>query len=474
MSQKAPAKTYLVEMALVFCVVCLALWLRIPEMLRGFNYDELYSVTNYIQPGRFLDIFQNHWLTSHLGYTIIGFFTYHSLGRTEWALRLPALFFGIGSLVLLWYWVRRYWGRGVALMAMLLLTISPPHVLWSASARGYSALIFFSILSSALYFLALERPSARIFWSSIVVNVIALSFHVFFLSILLTQFLCLLGMVLWNRKGTTRAYAGGGLKAVGAALGMSVLLAAIVYLPLTMTTWTKALGMVTWSPLDPRSLVKILGELLSLHSWTSGFAAIMLACAGAFYLSRKFAAGLSYIIYLLVVFWAGWLLQIYFCTRFNAYLMPFLFCLIAGGAVFLANCFRGLARYFMIVVVAFLLGSIVWDWRHEPSVLVNEYKHSYREAGQFANKTFPADTRFCAFGSDAKNFTYYADRPVTIIKTLDDLRVLNEQYGDVACFTLPGVYLNDEEKKILLVFLKYGKLKQFNEVAVLFIKGERR
>ena len=62
------------------------------------------------------------------------------------------LLFGVASIVFGWYWTRRYFGRVAALLLAALLTFSPAHYTWSATARGYPALLFFALLSTALYF----------------------------------------------------------------------------------------------------------------------------------------------------------------------------------------------------------------------------------------------------------------------------------------------------------------------------------
>jgi mannosyltransferase len=72
---------------------------------------------------------------------------------------VPAL---LGSLTapVLYMPTRRVWGPGVALIAALLLTVSPWHIFWSQNARFYSSLMLLYALAGFAFYVALEddRP----------------------------------------------------------------------------------------------------------------------------------------------------------------------------------------------------------------------------------------------------------------------------------------------------------------------------
>lgn len=83
------------------------------------------------------------------------------VGPEEWAIRLPAVLFGVASIPAL-YWVARLaFTRRASLVAALLLAVSYHHVFYSQSARGYTAHLFFSLLASALLVKGLEGDRAR-------------------------------------------------------------------------------------------------------------------------------------------------------------------------------------------------------------------------------------------------------------------------------------------------------------------------
>lgn len=79
-------------------------------------------------------------------------------GEREWAVRLPAVLFGTAAVPLL-YWVARFvFDRAASLGAALLLAFSYHHIFFSQNARGYTAYVFFSVLSAGLLCRALADP----------------------------------------------------------------------------------------------------------------------------------------------------------------------------------------------------------------------------------------------------------------------------------------------------------------------------
>jgi hypothetical protein len=68
------------------------------------------------------------------------------LGTGLWALRLPALLGGLGSLLLLYPASKRLVGPSAAALATLALAINPAHVFYSRFARSYSLCVLLAIL----------------------------------------------------------------------------------------------------------------------------------------------------------------------------------------------------------------------------------------------------------------------------------------------------------------------------------------
>jgi len=112
------------------------------ELYRTFS--PLAVVTAYVRPN-------NHLLNTLLVKLMTGAF-----GEREWAIRLPAVLFGIATIPTM-YWVARSAASRVAsLFAALLLAVSYHHIFFSQNARGYSGYLLFSLLSTGFLIRGLE------------------------------------------------------------------------------------------------------------------------------------------------------------------------------------------------------------------------------------------------------------------------------------------------------------------------------
>lgn len=141
---------------LIFLILVLAISLRIYHANTGLWIDEYLTLVRYVRldalyiATNFYDDNQ-HWL-----YSLLARFSITVFGESPWSLRLPAIVFGVAS-VFATYWVgMRIFGRDVALIAALLLTISYHHIWYSQNARGYSMLLFGTLISVAFLYRALS------------------------------------------------------------------------------------------------------------------------------------------------------------------------------------------------------------------------------------------------------------------------------------------------------------------------------
>lgn len=85
------------------------------------------------------------------------------LGDIATMARLPAAVFGILSVLLIFLIGRRLFSNEVAVLASLLLALSSHSLYFSQQARGYTGLLFFSLLSFYFFLKALEE-NKKLFW----------------------------------------------------------------------------------------------------------------------------------------------------------------------------------------------------------------------------------------------------------------------------------------------------------------------
>jgi mannosyltransferase len=82
-----------------------------------------------------------------------------SLGVSEWSSRFVPTLIGILSIPILFFPIKKCFGRSVSLLAVALLAVSPWHLYWSQNARFYSLLLLFYSLGLLIFFIGLERDN---------------------------------------------------------------------------------------------------------------------------------------------------------------------------------------------------------------------------------------------------------------------------------------------------------------------------
>ncbi|MDH5529995.1 MAG: glycosyltransferase family 39 protein, partial [Paracoccaceae bacterium] len=149
--------------ALLLMVVILATaaGLRFYTLDRGIWYDEMLMHISHmhLSPLQILTTFKD--ANNHILYTFLARLSIDALGDTVTAIRLPAALFGIASIAAIYGFARRVMSWPEALAAALLLALSYHHLWFSQNARGYTALLFFSLLSSSFLIDAMRTGSTK-------------------------------------------------------------------------------------------------------------------------------------------------------------------------------------------------------------------------------------------------------------------------------------------------------------------------
>lgn len=146
-------------------ILIVAAGARIAGLDAALWYDEVFTLTHYVRAplGQVLTDFSS--LNNHMFYSLQAKASVALLGESAWAMRLPAMLFGIGSLVLLWAMARAPAGRVATLFAVFLMAISYHHVWFSQNARGYTGILFWTSLATLLLIEGLKHPDWRI-WTA--------------------------------------------------------------------------------------------------------------------------------------------------------------------------------------------------------------------------------------------------------------------------------------------------------------------
>lgn len=171
----------------------IAVALRIPGIFHDFWFDEVWSFLMIHELRSPFDIFtklmnaNNHFLNSLLIYVIDKDNPAH-----WWKYRIFSLLCGMGTVVMGTLLASKTFKRSAAtITTLMLLAVSFPLVIYSSEARGYSSLMFFSVLSiySLLeYFKNNKKSMLIIFNVSVIFGFMShLSFVYIFAGLLMTS-----------------------------------------------------------------------------------------------------------------------------------------------------------------------------------------------------------------------------------------------------------------------------------------------
>jgi mannosyltransferase len=141
---------------LLALITIVAIALRSYHLGADLWLDEISPIVDY---GRmpFVQVMGSYLRTNnHLLNTLLTKVSIGAFGESEWAVRIPAMLFGVATIPV-FYWVARLaLSRWASIAAAGVLAVSYHHIFFSQNARGYSAALFFALATSGLLIRALS------------------------------------------------------------------------------------------------------------------------------------------------------------------------------------------------------------------------------------------------------------------------------------------------------------------------------
>ena len=124
------------------------------------------------------------------GYYVTMWFVTKIFGTSTWAMRMPSILFGVGSIALL-YWLGTLIGqRAPAAIAAILLAANGYHMFWSQAARMYSMVCFLALLSACLALILSRGAHSRLLEIAYAAVLLAgVCSHVYFWAVVGSQML---------------------------------------------------------------------------------------------------------------------------------------------------------------------------------------------------------------------------------------------------------------------------------------------
>lgn len=143
----------------VAAILVVGVVLRSIGLAHGLWFDEIQTLVEYVRRplAQIVTTFDSQ--NQHYLYSILARISVVLFGESTWALRLPAMIFGVASLAATVWFGALVTARREALLAGALLAVSYHHVWFSQNARGYTGLLLFTLLGSGAFLLLLAEPA---------------------------------------------------------------------------------------------------------------------------------------------------------------------------------------------------------------------------------------------------------------------------------------------------------------------------
>lgn len=147
------------DYAIVGIILVIAMLVRIFKLNSSLSFDEIVTLVEFVRLPTEDLLFGNFAFNNHPFYSLQAKASVLLFGESNWSVRLPAVFFGIASIAVIWRLAYQITGSLQAHVCALLLALSYHHVWFSQNARGYTGLMFWGVVSTLMLIDCLRSPS---------------------------------------------------------------------------------------------------------------------------------------------------------------------------------------------------------------------------------------------------------------------------------------------------------------------------
>jgi hypothetical protein len=461
-TQILPSMRLALELVTLIGIITVALAVRIPKLRMGLGQDELFTAVNFINVHPFWrTVTSNAAFNNHIGYSVLARISQYLFGHTEVALRLPALLFGMVTIVIGYACIRKILDRLSATVFALLLAVSPPHVGWSVSARGYSGMICLTMASTLLFFLLKDKPSKQFAIAYVVASVLAIYVHLYSAFVVVVQF----AIHVWDRFVRPASH---GLKVVsGNTMRLCFLaiagLSCALYAP-TLSQLLHDLAGRGHGTFDASFPLQVLMDLSGSGRPEITVLIVSIAAMGSVVLMKTertlaIYCGLLFVVPLMLM----WLVNPFdLYSRFFAYWLPYFLCgFVAGLRAIWNSTLQWKARFAGPAAAFAVLLLIISEWVATlPSWIVDE---GYRDASFAAMHQADPSTGFCAIGGARTVWHYYIKSPIATPGNLKEFEALANRYREVRCVYYNASWQSQEQKQIASFLGAHGTYSKIND-----------
>jgi hypothetical protein len=464
------------EMLALAMIFVLALLLRVAPMRSGLGQDELFTIVNFVEVNSFwTTVSSSGAFNNHIGYSLLARLAEIVFGRADWSFRLPALFFGMASLSCVWLLFRSLIRPSVALTATALLALTPAHIVWSAQARGYSGMMFCTLLSSYYFLRLCSRASRSSAIAFVAVSVLGVYIHLY--SVLVTLVQVLIVTVMAARGAFSQRWTDNH-RSVVKYLAFSFLAIAVVsfvcYLPALQSMLGDIVSRESAGTFIPEFPLLVLQDL-SGNEHVAVVALMFLVYAyGLFIFIRSHPFEGSYFACLalvpLCIMWMARPYDLY--PRFFVYYLPYYILFLAFGLYTIGSIGEHYSRFvrsglYILIAAGVLL--ILYGW--QPQWMREIPDEGYRDASRAVLAGADDSTTFCAIGGARSVWAYYIEREIAKPQNLDDLLALSKNHHDVRCVYYQASWQSVDQTAIADYLSRHGSHRTVKDSTVFWYRN---
>jgi len=428
------------------------LWLRVIGLSSDLWYDEIYALVVSSRPPLREILTTYYGDIQHPLYSALVHVAIVVLGESPWSVRLPAVIFGVATIPLLFLLGRAIATVREGLLAAAFLALSYHHVWFSQNARGYSALLFWTLLCTLLFYRGIELRRWPPFLAYSVAAALGAYTHPTFVFVVAGQAAVILVLAARSIRGSREDWSWLALPI--AAVVLSGLLTLALYAPIVgqvahyyqhTSGKMKAVSTPGWAVLEAlRGLQLGLGSQLVL-----GAGAVFVGC-GLWGFWRENRLAFFLLVLPAVVMGLGVVgMRGSMYPRYLFLLFGFAILIVVRGAMVLGDLLRRLvnqghdARFgraigisCMLLVIAASAASLGRVYRYP--------KQDFGGALRFVESERRASEPVLTAGAAAWPYQNYYGRDWPQIKSLDQIESMREETRRVwLLYTFPR-YIEDE------------------------------
>jgi len=170
--------------AIITLIFVLSFLLRFYRLgAHDFWFDEIISVSYSAVPWHNWNA-PLYWILLHFWVKIFGI--------SEFSLRFPSMLYSFLTTVIVFLLGNELFDKKTAILATLIICLSPFHLWYAQEARDYSMVLFFSVLSSYFFLLAIKENSLKGWILFAIASLFGAYTNYFYIFLIIAQFLYIL------------------------------------------------------------------------------------------------------------------------------------------------------------------------------------------------------------------------------------------------------------------------------------------